>query len=633
MRRKILPVSAKMKTSPSVEELLDKFPESLFWAERSQSEIGSSTSLRVLSMSAGNAWSRSSFTSLSDEKVAQKRIAVDMLLEVIAFLESRKVDVGARHLVTSESELRELLIPRRPGTTIRVCRMSRRFQKFVEADPLSSMEIQPQLEVDAGIVGRWMRDLVAHKVGKNTLIAALGCLSHLSELLAFEYNGDNKLLRNLSSRYAEGHEHEVNQATEYSVKWLQWAESMVLGQFPASKPDRLVCGRMRIMAQSSTRHHDLKNSPLRLVNWVLNKDSSKRAAVGQCTETKTFARTWVCSRLAVAESNDGWLEATISLALEAHSLTRGNDDHFGKRASMDRLNWDVGPPSGQADTNHVRFLMLKARGDKGERTFSDIEVVAFRHHGAKCTLPTLAQYLGLNRKAVRDQGGWKGVAEDLMPDRYMRQKQVLALDLQERCLAHLRTGGEMPKVNVCPVVQDSHPSIEAPPLESSDLDEGCEVSHNWAQEEQPVAAAAAENSSSEAEQESDSATSLISESEKFVGDCLVGNCRSGKYHRADEDHPDLPACHAGKLHYVSIKVDDFTRWRESRPSSACNNPNCFSRPVHLDEPVCEHICGHIREGLICFRRCKEAHFTGSPFHDCWEHGSKKPKLDDTESLD
>jgi hypothetical protein len=152
---------------------------------------------------------------------------------------------------------------------------------------------------------------------------------------------------------------------------------------------------------------------------------------------------------------------------------------------------------------------------------------------------------------------------------------VLALDLQERCLAHLRTGGEMPKVKVCPVVQDSHPSIEAPPLESSDLDEGCEVSHNWAQEEQPVAAAAAENSSSEAEQESDSATSSISESEKFVGDCLVGNCRSGKYHRADEDHPDLPACHAGKLHYVNIKADDFTRWRESRPSSACNNPNCF----------------------------------------------------------
>ena len=182
-----------------------------------------------MSAGQGKGWSPSSFASLSEEKLAQKRIAVDMLLEVILFLELRKVDVGARHLVTSESELRELLIPRRPGTTIRVCRMFRRFQKFVDADPLSSMEIQPELEVDAGIVGRWMRDLVAHKVGKNTLNAALGCLSHLSELLAFEYNGDSKLLRNLSSRYAEGHEHEVNQATAYSFKWIQWAKSMVLG--------------------------------------------------------------------------------------------------------------------------------------------------------------------------------------------------------------------------------------------------------------------------------------------------------------------------------------------------------------------------------------------------------------------
>ena len=42
-------------------------------------------------------------------------------------------------------------------------------------------------------------------------------------------------------------------------------------------------------------------------------------------------------------------------------------------------------------------------------------------------------------------------------------------------------------------------------------------------------------------------------------------------------------------------------------------PLSFSRPVYLDEPFCEHICGHIREGLICFRSCKEAHFTGSPF--------------------
>ena len=57
------------------------------------------------------------FHQLSDEKVAQRRIAVNMLMEVIVFLESRKVEVGARHLVETESELRALLIPRKPGTT------------------------------------------------------------------------------------------------------------------------------------------------------------------------------------------------------------------------------------------------------------------------------------------------------------------------------------------------------------------------------------------------------------------------------------------------------------------------------------------------------------------------------------
>ena len=163
-----------------------------------------------------------------------------------------------------------------------------------------------------------------------------------------------------------------------------------------------------MLAQTSTRHHDLKRTPIKLVNWVLNKDQSRRAVAGQCTETKTFARTWVCSRLAVTPEHDGWLEATIELALEAHSIRREIDDHFGKRALQDRSNWDLGPPSGQADTNHIRFLMIKARDSDGGGVFSDSEVSALRHHGAKCTIPTLAQSLGLNLKAVRDQGGWMG---------------------------------------------------------------------------------------------------------------------------------------------------------------------------------------------------------------------------------
>ena len=142
------------------------------------------------------------------------------------------------------------------------------------------------------------------------------------------------------------------------------------------------------------------------------------------------------------------------------STRREIDDHFGERAFRDMSNWDLGPPSGQADTNHIRFLMIKARVSDGGGVISDSEVSAFRHHGAKCTIPTLAQSLGLNRKAVRDQGGRRGVAEDLMPDRYMRQKQVLALDLQEECLSYPRGGGETPEVVTAPLVQETQSLLE-----------------------------------------------------------------------------------------------------------------------------------------------------------------------------
>ena len=52
------------------------------------------------------------------------------------------------------------------------------------------------------------------------------------------------------------------------------------------------------------------------------------------------------------------------------------DDHFGEKALQERSNWDLGPPSGQADTNHIRFLMIKARDSDGGGVFSDSEVSA-----------------------------------------------------------------------------------------------------------------------------------------------------------------------------------------------------------------------------------------------------------------
>ena len=73
---------------------------------------------------------------MSVEKIALMRTAVNMLIEVIIFLESRELSFGARHFVQTESELRELLIPRRPGAAIRFCRILM-FQEFTDGDTLS----------------------------------------------------------------------------------------------------------------------------------------------------------------------------------------------------------------------------------------------------------------------------------------------------------------------------------------------------------------------------------------------------------------------------------------------------------------------------------------------------------------
>ena len=239
----------------------------------------------------------------------------------------------------------------------------------------------------------------------------------MSELLGVEYNGDSKPLRDLSYRYSEGHSHEIDQAKVYSIEWLSWAEAMSLGLLTATKPDRLVCEEMS-MREGPVVRCTCTYSGLRCVRRVVPGTLLCIVCTGGCrcacigcdphtSDEEEFCGTPACLGLpeTAKPEHDGWLEATIELALEAHSTRSEIDDHFGKRALQDMSNWDLGPPSCQADTKHIRFLIVKARVSDGGGVISDSEVSAFRHHGAKCTLPTLAQSLGLNRKAVSDRGG------------------------------------------------------------------------------------------------------------------------------------------------------------------------------------------------------------------------------------
>ena len=70
----------------------------------------------------------------------------------------------------------------------------------------------------------------------------------------------------------------------------------------------------------------------------------------------------------------------------------------------------------------------------------DIEVL--RWHGAKATLSSIMQHLGIQKKAVRFQGGWASRAET-MPDCYLREAQTLLIEAQQKCLTYLRDGGDL----------------------------------------------------------------------------------------------------------------------------------------------------------------------------------------------
>ena len=80
------------------------------------------------------------------------------------------------------------------------------------------------------------------------------------------------------------------------------------------------------------------------------------------------------------------------------------------------------------------------------------------------------QELGVSRRDLRQQGGWKGDREDLMPDTYSRASQQRSLLLQEKVLNHLRSGGRLSGQ----VLESSEgPTLDAPiPAEPSPDEEG-----------------------------------------------------------------------------------------------------------------------------------------------------------------
>jgi len=457
--REELSVELSEKNEKEVDRALavayGRTPNMVISSKQAQPRCGSSINPEKITknVGTGSAWATSFFSDIAAEKGAEKEVAADLYMQVVQLLEEHKVRLAVRDLAPRDEELRELNRPRRPGTLSRHCRMFGMFASFLLGDGYAR-SVTPRT-IDGPLVLAWLLDLMNHNVGANTPEAAMGCLRFFSELMGFEFTRTFKIINDKSLECKENKSSTLQRAASSGVDVLRWLEEMVMDTSRA-EVDRVVCGRWRLLVQASVRRDDLKTTPIGMCKWVVNGEGELRGL----PETKTFPRSWVCSVGSVSSHVD-WLPTFMKLMRRAHAAGLDTDDLFGKRALPDRSGYDIGPTDGQADTYDVRYLLLKENVKQMSfgipERFSCEDILNVRHHGAKCTSTSCAQYpqhkgnCKVSKSALRDQGGWKASrhcemredGEDSMPDTSLRSKQLLSLELQEKCLEHIRKYGSL----------------------------------------------------------------------------------------------------------------------------------------------------------------------------------------------
>ena len=410
---------------------------------------------------------RSEKSTMKGAKEAEALEAISRMESIAKFLLSAQVELRVFELLPTEEVakwkgFRELVSPRKPGTMMRHCRMFKRFETFLMADSPSDTPLTRSGEgvLDRRAVKRWFDDLKDAASGAGTLQAALGMFYAFGELLEFDQEISScKPLRKIADDWKINKAKEPLRAQAYSPRLIGWLERMVNNEaLPVA--DRALCGRMRVSVGASIRNDDMKRTPIGRCEWILSPEGKKRALRTRAAETKTFPRHWTCSCLSASGKEEGWLETTMNLLEEAHGPTLLTDDHFGKLSNQSRTGWERTPPDGSSDAAHLRFLMRKETAFfDGAAGFTLEETRATRVHGAKPTMVSIGMHLGISEIAVRHQGGWKGKSESTMPDTYLRESQILALELQEKCLLHLRKGGEDGRIRTARVFEGQEPKL------------------------------------------------------------------------------------------------------------------------------------------------------------------------------
>eukprot|EP00971_Amphidinium_carterae_P350590 6491639-Amphidinium_carterae.1 len=309
--------------------------------------------------------------------------------------------------------------------------MAARLRRYVDSIPSAEFAVLTRV-LNPKLIYEWLVSLKLQNCGAHTLNAALAMVKWTSVHLIITQEVTSAMpLYKLATDWRHSKHKLPNQAQAFPKHIVEWLETVILDSNQCAV-SRLLCGRYRLLIGASLRGDDLRRTTPSSLEW-LEHNGSRRALLGMAPATKTGPRQWICSTLGASPAGDGWLEATLALLRQAHGHAWSSDDHLGKAAASTDA-WASTPPVLAKDIAHLRELLT-------QHGFAPDLCVAVRTHGAKATIPSLAIHLGLNMNAIRTQGGWSGGQAEQMPDRYTRDKQLLALTLQEQCLRFWREGG------------------------------------------------------------------------------------------------------------------------------------------------------------------------------------------------
>ena len=179
-------------------------------------------------------------------------------------------------------------------------------------------------------------------------------------------------------------------------------------------------------------------------------EASIRGIRTKAAGSKTGVRPWVASYLGTCPENDDWLPTLVRLLQESHGAGWMSHDHLGKSFSRDGRTPTANIPQFSHDVSVVRELLTEALAEGVDLGMSPDEAQRARWHGAKSTITSIMMHLELGERAIRFSGNWRSAVE-AMPDRYLKESQVMVLKAQEEALKFIRAGGDLGVLEGIPV--------------------------------------------------------------------------------------------------------------------------------------------------------------------------------------